>query len=359
MTAPRRTARKVLPAASAQDLLRWYDQHGRDLPWRVKRGKQDAYRAWLAEIMLQQTTVVTVIPYYEKFLKRWPNVTALAEAELDDVLAAWAGLGYYRRAHNLHRCARIVAHDLNGRFPDTEADLRKLPGIGDYTAAAIAAIVFGQRANVVDGNVERVMARLYTIKTPPPQSKRRIRALAGALLPQKRHGDYAQALMDLGATVCTPKRPRCSVCPWRGNCAAFSRGAPEDYPIAAPKTEKPKRYATAYWLENGKNQVWLRRRPATGLLAGMLEVPSTDWYDDSVQADHTTAGLSRELAWQPLPTPLRHSFTHFDLYVRLMYAIGHNRPENGAWHDKDSLKTLALPSLMRKIAAAIALWRDG
>lgn len=359
MAAPQRKARLTMPAPVAADLLRWYDQHGRNLPWRVKFGRQDPYLAWLAEIMLQQTTVITVIPYYEKFIARWPNVTTLAQADIEDVLAAWAGLGYYRRAHNLHRCARIVAHDFNGRFPATEAELKELPGIGDYTAAAIAAIAFGRRANVVDGNVERVMARLHAVEKPLPQSKRLLRELAEETLPQLRCGDYAQALMDLGATVCTPKRPRCSVCPWHKSCLAVNQGDAEHYPLATQKTQKPKRYTTAFWLENGQNQVWLRRRPATGLLAGMMEVPTTEWQENAGQTDAMPSGLPRRVAWHTLPKVLRHSFTHFDLYVRLMYAIGHNRSENGDWYDKDSLKTLALPSLMRKIAAAIALWRDG
>ncbi len=359
MAAPRSKARKALPPAAA-DLLRWYDRHGRDLPWRVKRGRQDAYRAWLAEIMLQQTTVISAIPYYEKFLARWPDVAALAAAELDEVLAGWAGLGYYRRAHNLHRCAQIVAHDFGGRFPATVAELKRLPGIGDYTAAAVAAIAFEQPANVVDGNVERVMARLYAVKTPLPQAKRRLREHAAALLPERRHGDYAQALMDLGATICTPRRPNCAACPWRDSCAAFNQNAAERYPVPPPKAVKPKRYATAYWLENDQHQVWLRRRPTTGLLAGMLEVPTSEWKTAPDSPAHPTAtGFPSGLPWRAASRQVRHSFTHFDLYVRLMYAISHNPPENGTWHDKDSLKSLALPSLMRKIAAAVALWRDG
>lgn len=360
MAAPRSKERKTLPVASADDLLRWYDRHGRNLPWRVKHGQQDPYRVWLSEIMLQQTTVTAVIPYYEKFLSRWPNITALAAAELDDVLVAWAGLGYYRRAHNLHRCAQTVAKNMEGIFPQNAKALKLLPGIGDYTAAAVAAIVFGERANVVDGNVERVMARLYAVKTPAPQNKRFIRELAAALLPERRVGDYAQALMDLGATVCTPKRPNCSACPWNASCLAFNQVSAESYPVASPRSDKPKRYATAFWLEDHQGQVWLRRRPPTGLLAGMLEVPTSKWQDDyTAVAENVMAGLPQRLAWQALTSTIRHSFTHFDLYVRVMYAISHNQPENGAWYAQGDLNSLALPSLMRKIAAAVALWRDG
>jgi A/G-specific adenine glycosylase len=257
------------PAAAAPDpalLLGWYDRHRRDLPWRARPGAApDPYRVWLSEIMLQQTTVFAVGPYFERFLQRWPDVQALAAASLDEVLREWQGLGYYARARNLHACADVVAARHRGAFPRDPAELRKLPGIGNYTAAAIAAIAFDRRAAAVDGNVERVIARLYAVEEPMPSAKPRLRALAEALVPHERAGDFAQAMMDLGATICTPRRPRCALCPWRPNCAAAAQGRIEHLPARAEKPERPWRYGVAFWLT--------RAGPAACCARGARAVP--------------------------------------------------------------------------------------
>ncbi len=345
----------ALPTPRASALLRWYDQHGRDLPWRVKGGERpDPYRVWLSEVMLQQTTVVTVAPYYAKFLRRWPTVRKLAAADLHDVLEAWAGLGYYRRAHNLHRCAQVVVAEHGGKFPADLATLKTLPGIGTYTSAAIASIAFDQKANVVDGNVERVMARLYEVALPLPQAKATLTDYAAALLPSQRFGDYAQALMDLGATICTPKQPKCPSCPWQKSCKAYHAGTTAQFPVAAKKATKPIRYAVAFWLENAAGEVWLRRRPTEGLLGGMIEVPSTSWQDQPPTAAEIAQAAPHKADWQQHPATVRHSFTHFDLYITVLEARGVAKNATGFWAAPNALKKLALPSVMRKIAALVA-----
>lgn len=347
----------ALPKAAA--LLRWYDKHGRDLPWRVKGGKRpNPYKAWLAEIMLQQTTVAAVIPYYAKFLKLWPTVQALAAADLGDIRTAWAGLGYYRRAANLHRCAQLIVAEHNGKFPHTEAALIQLPGIGAYTSAAVAAIAFDQRANVVDGNVERVMARLFAVKMPLREAKRQLRALAAQLLPKARHGDYAQALMDLGATICTPRQPDCPNCPWHKACQAHSAGIAASLPVPATKTVKPVRRAVVFWLENQAGAVWLRRRPETGLLGGMIEAPSSPWLEQKMPDIKDITGFAPCPApWQRLPLQVRHNFTHFDLYLDIACAKGSACRQDGFWATQDEMHHLALPNLMRKVEAAVRNWR--
>jgi len=241
-------------------LLNWYDCNARDLPWRLRGGRPDPYRVWLSEIMLQQTTVAAVGPYFRRFLERWPNVEALGAAPRDELLGAWAGLGYYSRARNLHAAAQKLAAD---GVPTNEAGWRELPGVGPYTAAAIAAIAFDEPTNVVDGNVERVMARLYAVEAPLPEAKPELRRLAGELVTAERPGDWAQALMDLGATICTPKSPKCGVCPWRDDCAAFATGAPETYPRRAAKTERPRRFGATFRIERD-GALWLVRRPDKG-----------------------------------------------------------------------------------------------
>ncbi|MBI1273081.1 MAG: A/G-specific adenine glycosylase [Alphaproteobacteria bacterium] len=357
-------ARPVHAGPAASLLLAWYDRHRRVLPWRALPGQRpDPYRVWLAEIMLQQTTVAAVGPYYEKFLQRWPTVGALARAKLDDVMHAWAGLGYYRRARLLHACARAVVADHGGQFPSDEAALRALPGIGAYTAAAVTAIAFGRRANVVDGNVERVMARLFAVKKPLTESKRLLRAHAEKLLPASRFGDYAQALMDLGATVCTPGKPRCYLCPLQGACVAFARGIAAALPARAVKKAKPLRQTTAYWLVNQRGEVLLRRRPPEGLLGGMVEVPSAPWRErgekqpvrlkknkDGAEKTHAPA----RTRWKMLAGDVRHSFTHFDLHIRV--AVGKIRSSRaggsiqGFWVKRGAVEDQGLPSVMRKIA---------
>ncbi len=339
-------------------LLDWYDRHARVLPWRLppaesRRGvRPDPYFVWLSEVMLQQTAVVTVGPYYRDFAGRWPTVGALAAAELDDVLTAWAGLGYYARARNLHRCARIVAFELGGVFPVTEVALAALPGIGPYTAAAIAAIAFGERATAVDGNIERVVARLFAIEEALPAAKGRLRTLATGMTPATRTGDYTQALMDLGATICTPKSPRCELCPWHAWCAASAAGIAEDLPRRAPRQARPLRRGVAYWGVRPDGAVLLRRRPENGLLGGMMEVPSSDWRRDA-DIDALTrkhVGAPMPARWQALPGLVRHGFTHFELELRVLRAVVEKTHDvEGRWVMPDAFDQVALPSLMQKV----------
>ncbi len=279
----RQRSEKRAAALSPQPtaLLAWYDRHRRRLPWRALPGQHaDPYRVWLSEIMLQQTTVKAVAPYYIRFLERWSDVGALAAAPLDDVLKAWAGLGYYARARNLHACARAVVEQHGGKFPASEEALRALPGIGAYTAAAIAAIAFDQQATPVDGNIERVIARLYAIETPLPAAKPEIHERAVALTPPRRAGDFAQAMMDLGATICSPKNPACALCPWNDVCVARARGDAETFPRRTPKREGALRRGAAFVVRRADGKVLVRTRPAKGLLGGMTEVPTTEWSKD-------------------------------------------------------------------------------
>ena len=313
----------------------------RALPWRVAEGERpDPYRVWLSEVMLQQTTVAAVRPYFEKFTALWPTVERLAAAADDDVMAAWAGLGYYARARNLLACARAVARDHEGRFPDSEAELLKLPGIGRYTAAAIASIAFGRRAVVVDGNVERVVSRLFAVEEPLPSARAKLHALTDALTPEDRCGDFAQAMMDLGATICTPRAPKCLLCPLSGHCAA-RLGDPELYPRKAPKAAKPRREGVAWWLEH-RGEVLLVRRPPKGLLGGMLALPTCAWSGGE-------AFPPAPADWQEAGS-VEHVFTHFALKLRVLRAEAHERPE-GIWWPVDKLHEAGLPTVFAKAAA--------
>ena len=332
-------------------LLAWYDVHARTLPWRSKPGaKPDPYHVWLSEIMLQQTTVAAVRDYYLKFLRLWPRVEDLAGASQDDVLRAWAGLGYYARARNLHACAREIVSGWNGRFPATQNELQQLPGIGPYTSAAIASIAFGARHAAVDGNVERVISRLYAIETPLPRSKPLIREKAQALVPPSRAGDFAQALMDLGATICTPRSPNCQICPWTDHCAGRKLGIAASLPRKMPKKKIPTRKAIAFWIERRDGYVLLRRRPQKGLLGGMMEVPSSPW--ETTQAANAVPPLKAK--WKKLETRVEHTFTHFHLELGLWKAMTGDRslPEGAySWVRLRDLEHEALPSLMRKVVA--------
>jgi A/G-specific adenine glycosylase len=340
--------------ARAATLLAWFDRHARSLPWRALTGMTpDPYRVWLSEIMLQQTRVATVIPYFEKFVARWPTVHDLAWAPQADVLAAWAGLGYYARARNLHKCAHVVSGERAGVFPGDEAGLAELPGVGSYTAAAIAAIAFGRRTAAVDGNVERVMARLYGVDEPLPKSKTRLRALAAELVPADRPGDYAQAVMDLGATICTPAKPVCGLCPWSAACVAHASGDPESLPMRAAKKERPTRHGVAFWLERaGDGAVLLRRRPQEGLLGGMVEVPGTPWRDAPWATDEALGHAPAHGEWQPLRGDVRHTFTHFRLTLTVLAATAVEADAKGLgqWCARRDLDDAGLPSLMRKVA---------
>jgi A/G-specific adenine glycosylase len=325
-------------------LLRWYAVDKRRLPWRSQPGeRRDPYRVWLSEVMLQQTTVAAVKPYFDAFTRRWPTVEALAAAADEEVMRAWAGLGYYARARNLLACARAVVRDLGGRFPDSEAELVGLPGIGRYTAAAIAAIAFARRAVVVDSNVERVVARLFAVADPLPGARAHIRALADELTPEGASGDFAQAMMDLGATICTPRAPACGNCPLAALCAARAAGEPERFPVKVKKKPRPSRSGTAYWLEHG-GHVLLVERPPRGLLGGMTALPS-----DAAPAD---------AAWVEAGS-VDHVFTHFALNMRLLCAEAPRREAEGSWWPVERIGEAGLPTLYAKLAARGVAWRAG
>ena len=333
-------------------MLRWYDGHRRRLPWRAEPGADCIpYHVWLSEIMLQQTTVATVGPYFEAFIQRWPTVEELASAPLDDVLHAWQGLGYYARARNLHRCAAVVADAYGGAFPDREDELRKLPGIGPYTAAAVAAIAFDRRAVPVDGNVERVMARLYAIEAPLPAAKPRLAELARGHAPTRRAGDFAQALMDLGAAICTPSRPACPRCPLRKFCAAAAHGRPESFPARRSRPAKPKRTGVIFWAVAPGGHILLCRRPEKGLLGGMMEFPSTIWREGSWTMAAAKRHAPVRAVWRRLPGTVEHSFTQFDLELTVLTgACEKNSSKGGQWTRVRDFKDLALPTIMKKVA---------
>lgn len=346
---------QTAPAKSpglAADLLRWYDAHARALPWRSLPGdnRPDPYRVWLSEIMLQQTTVAAVKPYFAKFTARWPTVEALAAAEDADVMAAWAGLGYYARARNLLACARHVAAERGGIFPDSEAALRELAGIGPYTAAAIAAIAFGRRAVVVDANVTRVVARLFAIDTPLPAAAAAIRAATSDITPESRAGDFAQAMMDLGAGLCSVREPACTLCPLSAECLAFASGTPAAFPVRPAKTAKPVRRGTVFWIERGE-KVWLVQRGETGMLAGMRALPSDDW------AARRNGNGAPPLAgrWDTVSDAVTHAFTHFTLTLDLAVYRGKDfamLADAGFWWSIAKLADAGLPTLFAKAAKA-------
>ena len=339
----------------ASALLAWYDRSARALPWRQPPGiRADPYAVWLSEIMLQQTTVKAVIPYYRKFLARWPRVRDLAAADLHEVLAAWAGLGYYSRARNLHACARAVTERHGGCFPESEAQLLALPGIGSYTAAAISSIAFDRPATAVDGNIERVVARLFAVRQPLPGAKAEIKRLAATLTPARRAGDFTQGMMDLGATLCSPRSPSCAVCPLSGVCLAARQGIAASLPMKAPKKDRPVRLGTAFVALREDGAVLLRRRAPQGLLGGMLEVPSTEWVASSAGHAILAGDVPLSAEWRLIGGTVSHAFTHFHLelevYLARNVAAGVN-PKGCAWYPRAVLHDEALPSIMRKVLA--------
>ena len=354
--AARVARRKEAAGPDPHLLLTWYDRHARQLPWRLRGRRQEPYRVWLSEIMLQQTTVKAVAPYYARFLERWPTVEALARADREDVLRAWAGLGYYARARNLHACAVAVAEQHGGVFPDALDGLRALPGIGDYTASAIAAIAFDAPAVPVDGNVERVIARLFAVEEALPGAKPRIKQLATSLLPPRRAGDFAQALMDLGATICTPKRPACVLCPWSGPCVARAHAEQETFPRKAEKREGKLRRGAAFVALREDGCVLLRTRADKGLLGGMTEVPGSDWWHDFRIADALSHApkLRGQPQWRKLAGRVRHVFTHFPLELTVFVAAvpkGAPAPKAMRWVKLADADGEALPNVMRKVLA--------
>jgi A/G-specific adenine glycosylase len=345
-------------------LLAWYDKHHRQLPWRISPMDQalgvvaDPYHVWLSEIMLQQTTVTAVKPYFDKFVTLWPTVENLADATSESVMQAWAGLGYYSRARNLKKCADLVTSEYNSRFPQTEAELIKLPGIGPYTAAAIAAIAFNQAAAVVDGNIERVFTRLFEIKTPLPAAKSEIKVQVAKNVPDDRPGDFAQGLMDLGSSICTPKKPNCLLCPLQTLCQASARGEQEHYPVKLPKKAKPKRQGAAFVMIDENGAIYLQKRPDTGLLADMSEVPTTDW-NSNRDGETSVDAAPLSLDWRK-HNSIKHVFTHFELTLFVYSAeistqdMANAKLADGWWSDPEQIKNEALPNLIKKVITAAA-----
>lgn len=334
-------------------LLDWYDREGRTLPWRIRPEERaqgqiaDPYAVWLSEIMLQQTTVPHATPYWRKFLAEFPTVIDLANADRDRILAMWAGLGYYARARNLHKCAQVIRDEHEGVFPSSEAQLLKLPGIGPYTAATMAAICFDEATNIVDGNVERVVGRIFKIEALLPKARAEYRRMAGTLAPAERAGDYGQALMDLGATICSPRTPECGRCPWSNFCAAYKNGVQLDYPKKVKKTKLPVRYGAAFVL-TCDNKVMLERRPDDGLLGGMMGFPGTSWGDKPcVPLDHAPEKRN----WEKCDANVRHVFTHFELRLDVYRAQIVETVSEGVWAEIDDLANYALPTVMKKVFA--------
>ena len=332
-------------------ILRWYDRHGRELPWRVKDGKRaDPYAVWLSEIMMQQTTIPMGTPYFLKFLNLWPTVQKLAAAPAEDIMREWAGLGYYARARNLHKCAKLIADERGGKFPDTYTQLLELPGIGPYTAGAISAICFDRPATVVDGNIERVMARVFAITEPLPSSKKMMIQKADALSEGRidRPGDYAQAMMDLGAMICTPRNPKCGLCPVLSFCAAKKKGIAETLPVRSAKKKKPKKFGYVYFIEDSKNNILFETRPEKGLFGGMAGLPTSEWATDLRDARHPSYLPVKKIKTHP-EREVRHSFTHFDLtLIPCRVSWTGRKPAKMDWAHTKNVAKLGLPTLFQK-----------
>ncbi len=351
--------RKVEQERLQNRLLEWYASSGRILPWRVKNGLVDPYRVWLSEVMLQQTTVATVQPFFENFIRRWPSIEELANAKLDEVLHAWQGLGYYSRARNLHKCSRIVMAQYKGKFPYNEMELLRLPGIGPYTAAAILAFAFGYPSAPVDGNVVRVISRLMNEHTPLPALQTKISKLFSPIVPKDSPGDFVQAIMDIGATICMPRKLNCNQCPLFQFCKANKRGVAEKLPVRAMKKKRPTRQGVIFWLENTNGKILLRRRPETGLLGGMMAFPSTDWCEKNWDLDEAIKGAPYNAKWQLLAGTVQHTFSHFHLELTVLTGHSHIRKEApDLWVRPENFANYALPTLMKKIAEHVIKLSD-
>lgn len=332
-------------------MLEWYDKHGRTIPWRVEKGqKANPYHVWLSEIMCQQTTVQAVVPYFLKFIDIWPSVGDLAAADREDVMKAWAGLGYYARARNLHKCAQVISAELDGRFPDNKDELQKLPGIGDYTSSAIATMAFNKPATVVDGNVERIIARYFKIKTPLPKGKPELKYAASLLFEKAfdRPGDFAQSLMDLGAAICTPRSPKCMLCPVRHDCQARKAGTAESLPAKVPKKAKPQKFGYVYWIENRHGKTLLQTRPDTDMMGGMIALPTSDWVLKASKCDPLHPDfIANEV--HVTKNIVKHSFTHFDLTLQIVHGKSKLSENNEFfWREKDQINPDEFPTLFRK-----------
>lgn len=335
-----------------EQLLAWFDKYQRVMPWRALKGKApNPYHVWLSEIMLQQTTVVTVGPYFIKFISKWPTVKELAKAKLDDVLTAWAGLGYYARARNLHKCAQVVVAQHNGKFPAAREALLELPGIGPYTAAAISSIAFNQPAVAVDGNVERVVSRFFAIEETLPASKETLRTHAAQLAEGNvRPGDFTQAFMELGATICTPRKPKCGSCPWQKACKAHAQDIAEELPRKTPKTKNPIRYGKVFWIQKQSGKFLIEKRAAKGLYEGMFQLPTTEW-TDSGKLKSLPHPYGQHMRFKSLEATVRHTFTHFDLVLEIWAARPGKdfRTRTGKFISVAEIEDYALPSLMQKV----------
>lgn len=330
-------------------MLEWYDKHARSIPWRAKKGeKSNPYHVWLSEIMCQQTTVQAVVPYFLKFIDKWPSVELLAAAEKEEIMREWAGLGYYARARNLHKCAGVIANDCGGAFPQNKDELEKLPGIGDYTSSAIATMAFNNPATVVDGNVERVMARYCDIREPLPKSKKLLKEAAALFFAgASRHGDFAQSLMDLGAMVCTPRSPKCMICPVQNNCKGREAGVAEALPAKLPKKKKPQKSGNVYWVENDDGEILLHTRADEDMMGGMIGLPTGGWFEGAHKSDHPKFLENVKSHKQHI----RHSFTHFDLRLDLQnadMALNNNVPKGYFWRAKAEINPNEFPTLFKK-----------
>lgn len=334
----------------SERVIDWYDNTRRHFPWRAEPGKiPNPYHVWLSEIMLQQTTTSTVISYFTFFIKKWPTVESLAKATLDEILHSWQGLGYYARARNLHKCAEFIVKDFQGHFPQSESDLLKLPGIGPYTAAAITAIAYDTQTSPVDGNIMRIMTRLYELKTPIPAGVPQVKSYLSRLVPDRRNGDFVQALMDIGATICTPNEPECKICPLKPSCLAFRTNSQHLFPVRPIKPPRPIRHAVIFWIEDTMGRILMQKRPEKGLLGGMMEFPSTPWVDQQWALNHIDDYKPIAFKAQEVEGHTEHTFTHFHLVMKILRGKYDGNDKEGLWVAQDQFKDYALPTVMKKV----------